>query len=166
MAALLARPRRTAPRAKPGRPGAGPLAPDDPGWPTWRKRALDEPGPLTAPPAAARFAQRGRPWPLTTRTARRGGAPPPLAVAGRTLPARPSTDHAEPHISGGGILFESHRHLLVGSRLTLTIQIPESLRKHFGDRAVYNVKAVICRVESFEGEQAHRIGARFLAEAP
>jgi hypothetical protein len=47
----------------------------------------------------------------------------------------------------------------------LAIEIPDSLRKRFGDRAVYNVKAVICRVESFEGEQAHRIGARFLGEA-
>ena len=47
---------------------------------------------------------------------------------------------------------------------TLAIQIPESLRKHFGNRPIYNVKAVICRVESFEGEQAHRIGARFLGE--
>lgn len=69
------------------------------------------------------------------------------------------------NISGGGVLFESHRNLLVGSRLTLAIQIPESLRKRFGDRPVYKVKAVICRVESFEGEQAHRIGARFLGEA-
>ena len=68
------------------------------------------------------------------------------------------------NISGGGVLFESHRNLLVGSRLTLAIQIPDSLRKHFGNRPIYNVKAVICRVESFEGEQAHRIGARFLGE--
>ena len=52
-----------------------------------------------------------------------------------------------------------------GNCLTLAILIPESLRKHFGNQAVYNVKAVICRVESFEGEQAHRIGARFLGEA-
>ena len=35
------------------------------------------------------------------------------------------------NISGGGVLFESHRHLLVGARLTLAIQIPDSLRKHF-----------------------------------
>jgi PilZ domain len=69
------------------------------------------------------------------------------------------------NISGGGVLFESHRNLLVGSRLTLAIQIPDSLRKHFGNRPVYHVKAVICRVESFEGEQAHRIGARFLGES-
>ena len=69
------------------------------------------------------------------------------------------------NISGGGVLFETHRNLLVGSRLTLAIQIPEALRKRFGDRPVYNVKAVICRVESFEGEQTHRIGARFLGEA-
>ena len=69
------------------------------------------------------------------------------------------------NISGGGVLFESRRNLLVGSGLALAIQIPEALRKHFGDRPVYNVKAVICRVESFEGEQAHRIGARFLGEA-
>src|SRR5688572_28788822 len=69
------------------------------------------------------------------------------------------------NVSGGGILFETRHNLLVGSRLRLAIQIPESLRKHFGDRPVYNVKAVVCRVESFEGEQAHRIGARFLGEA-
>ena len=69
------------------------------------------------------------------------------------------------NISGGGILFESRRNLLVGSRVSLAIQIPESLRKHFGNSPIYNVKAVICRVESFEGEQAHRIGARFLGEA-
>ena len=53
----------------------------------------------------------------------------------------------------------------MGARLTLRIQIPASLRKHFGDRAVYAVKAVVCRVENFEGEPAHRIGARFLGEA-
>lgn len=69
------------------------------------------------------------------------------------------------NISGGGICFESRRHLLVGSRLTLNIQIPDSLRKHFGNRPLYSVKAVICRVESFEGEPVHRVGARFLGEA-
>jgi hypothetical protein len=31
------------------------------------------------------------------------------------------------------VLFESRRNLLVGSRLALAIQIPEALRKHFGD---------------------------------
>ena len=104
-----------------------------------------------------------------TRTDRekRVGLHLPLDVAGQDASGAAFQESTRSlNISGGGILFETRRHLLVGSRLTLTIQIPDALRKHFGDRAVYNVKAVICRVESFEGEQAHRIGARFLAEAP
>jgi hypothetical protein len=69
------------------------------------------------------------------------------------------------NISGGGVCFESHRRLTVGSELTLTIQLPESIRKRFGDRPVYKARAVICRVERFEGQQFSRIGARFVGEA-
>ena len=69
------------------------------------------------------------------------------------------------NISGGGVCFESHRRLAVGSELTLTIQLPEGLRKRFGDRPVYKARAVICRVEQFEGQHFSRIGARFLGEA-
>lgn len=102
----------------------------------------------------------------TSDREKRVGLHLPLEVAGEDAAGAAFQETTRTlNISGGGILFESHRHLLVGSRLTLSIQIPESLRKHFGQRAIYNVKAVICRVESFEGEQAHRIGARFLGEA-
>jgi len=102
----------------------------------------------------------------TTDREKRVGLHLPLDVAGQDAAGAAFHESSRTlNISGGGVLFESHRHLLVGSRLTLAIQIPESLRKHFGNRAIYNVKAVICRVESFEGEQAHRIGARFLGEA-
>ena len=68
------------------------------------------------------------------------------------------------NISGGGVCFESRNNLLVGARLALHIQLPENLRKHFGGRPVYHAKAVVCRVERFEGEPHARIGARFLGE--
>ncbi len=68
------------------------------------------------------------------------------------------------NISGGGICFESERRLVVGSRLLLQIQLPPPLRKHFGNRSVYRARAVVCRVEAFEGQAVSRIGARFLAE--
>jgi len=69
------------------------------------------------------------------------------------------------NISGGGLCFESQRQLVVGSELTLTIQVPEALRKRFGDRPVYKARAVICRVERLEGQTMARVGARFLGEA-
>jgi len=39
-----------------------------------------------------------------------------------------------------------------------------NLRRHFGDKDVYRARAVVCRVERFEGSEAARIGARFLRE--
>jgi hypothetical protein len=68
------------------------------------------------------------------------------------------------NISGGGICFESNRKLMVGSPLVLEIELPPVLRKHFGDRPVYRARAIVCRVEKFEGEETSRIGARFLGE--
>ena len=68
------------------------------------------------------------------------------------------------NVSGGGICFESHRHIAVGARLQLSIELPVSLRRHFGNRDVFNARAVVCRVERFEGEDVARIGARFLGE--
>jgi hypothetical protein len=70
------------------------------------------------------------------------------------------------NVSGGGICFESHRKVAVGARLVLTIELPASLRHHFGDKDVYRARAVVCRVEGLEGETMSRIGARFLGEAP
>lgn len=69
------------------------------------------------------------------------------------------------NISGGGICIETRRNMLVGLRLLLEIQLPPSLRKHFGDRSLYRARAVVCRVERFEGQDVSRIGARFLGEA-
>ncbi len=68
------------------------------------------------------------------------------------------------NVSGGGICFESHRNIAVGSRLHLRIELPVNLRRHFGNKDVYRARAVVCRVERFEGEPAIRVGARFLGE--
>ena len=68
------------------------------------------------------------------------------------------------NISGGGVCFETPRNLPVGSRLQLAIQIPPALRGHFGGQPVYRARAVVCRVERFEGQASSRIGARFLGE--
>src|SRR5258708_19136662 len=68
------------------------------------------------------------------------------------------------NISGGGICFESGQNLIVGSRLLLLIQPPPPLRKHFRNRPLYRARAVVCRVERFEGQAVSRIGARFLGE--
>jgi hypothetical protein len=69
------------------------------------------------------------------------------------------------NVSGGGILFESHRHILVGTRLALRIELPVMLRHHFGDRDTYRARAVVCRVEQLEGHETRRVGARFLGSA-
>ncbi len=68
------------------------------------------------------------------------------------------------NVSGGGICFESHREIAIGARLRLVIELPASLRRHFGNREIYNARAVVCRVERFEGEAARRVSARFLGE--
>jgi c-di-GMP-binding flagellar brake protein YcgR len=69
------------------------------------------------------------------------------------------------NISGGGLLFESHRHVSVGTRLLLSIDLPVSLRRYFGDRDVYRARAVVCRVEQREGRDVRLVGVRFLGEA-
>ena len=90
----------------------------------------------------------------------------PVEVRGEDVAGVHFTEQTRSHnVSGGGICFESQRQLVVGSELTLTIQVPEALRKRFGDRAIYRARAVICRVERFEGQPMARVGARFLGEA-
>jgi hypothetical protein len=69
------------------------------------------------------------------------------------------------NVSGGGILFESHHPVAVGDRLTLAIEVPLSLRRHFGDRDVYQARAVVCRVEPGAVPGPRRVGARFLGAA-
>jgi hypothetical protein len=70
------------------------------------------------------------------------------------------------NLSGGGLLFETERRLLVGTALQLRIQLPAALRRPFGGRPEYRARAVVCRVERFEGSRVSRIGVRFLGEAP
>jgi hypothetical protein len=90
----------------------------------------------------------------------------PLEVSGEEASGLPFSEETRSlNISGGGILFESRHNLLVGSHLTLAIQVPPSLQKRFGNRPVYRARAVVCRVERFEGESVSRVGARFLGEA-
>ena len=48
--------------------------------------------------------------------------------------------------------------------LTLAIEVPPALRRRFGGKTVYRARAVVCRVERFEGEGVTRVGARFLDE--
>lgn len=89
----------------------------------------------------------------------------PVEVRGEDTGGTRFTEHTRSlNVSGGGICFESHRHIAVGARLHLAIELPLSLRRHFGNQDIYRARAVVCRVEQFEGEAAARIGARFLRE--
>ncbi len=96
---------------------------------------------------------------------KRVGLQLPLDVSGQDAKGSPFAESTRSvNVSGGGLCFETQRNILVGQRLTVHIQLPASLRKHFGGKAVYRAQAVVCRVERFEGQSASRIGARFLAE--
>jgi hypothetical protein len=90
----------------------------------------------------------------------------PVAVSGEDALGRAFVEHTQClNVSGGGLLFESGEKLLVGTRLRLRIEIPEPLRNHFGDRAVWQTGAVITRLEAMEGQAVIRVGARFLEDA-
>jgi PilZ domain len=89
----------------------------------------------------------------------------PVEVRGEDVGGVRFTEHTRSvNVSGGGICFESHRQVAIGARLRLSIELPVNLRRHFGDQDVYRARAVVCRVERFEGSEAARIGARFLRE--
>jgi serine/threonine-protein kinase len=118
---------------------------------TWRERGPTIPAPC---------------MPASVDREKRLGLHLPLEVSGVDASGQAFTDSTRSvNISGGGICFECSRHLLVGSRLLLQIQLPPALQKRFGGREVYRVRAVVCREESFEGETVRRIGARFLGES-
>jgi hypothetical protein len=86
----------------------------------------------------------------------------PVAVSGEDARGRAFVEHTQClNVSGGGLLFESGEKLLVGTRLRLRIEIPEPLRRHFGDRAVWQTGAIITRLEAMEGQTVIRVGARF-----
>ena len=89
----------------------------------------------------------------------------PLDVSGQEQTGATFAEPTETvNISGGGLCFETHRVIGVGSRLTLHIQLPEGLRKHFGGKPVYRARAVVCRVEPSHTPGASRVGVRFLGE--
>ena len=80
-------------------------------------------------------------------------------------PPRSFVEHTRSlNVSGGGICFESHQGLEVGTRVELAIELPRPLRRHFGNRAIYRARAVVCRVERQKDQPVAKVGARFLAE--
>lgn len=91
----------------------------------------------------------------------------PLDVAGREAGGgRFSETTRTLNVSGGGLAFETRRDIQMGSRLDLRIALPPALRHHFGGKAEYSVRAVVCRVERPQGAAIGRIGVRFLGEIP
>lgn len=92
----------------------------------------------------------------------------PLHLAVRLRVSDPPSSFVEHtrslNVSGGGICFESHQGLQVGTRLELAIELPRPLRRHFGNRAIYRARAVVCRVERLPERVVAKVGARFLGE--
>ena len=106
---------------------------------------------------------------MTTNASRqkRVGLHLPLDVDGRDAGGAPFSDTTRTlNVSGGGLAFETGRDLQMGSRLDLRIDLPPALRHHFGGKAAYAVRAVVCRVERAQGSAIGRIGVRFLDEIP
>jgi hypothetical protein len=96
---------------------------------------------------------------------RRVGLQLPLDVSGLDASGAPFAEATRSvNLSGGGLCFESRQRLAVGSRVSVRIELPPPLRRHFGSRATYRALAVVCRVERFEGQPLSRVGARFLGE--
>jgi hypothetical protein len=103
--------------------------------------------------------------PTITHRERRRGLRLPLNVSGRDARGAPFAERGQTvNISGGGLCFEAVRRIPVGARIDLRIPVPPTLRRHFGGRAAYAAKAVVCRLEPIEGGATYRIGARFLGE--
>jgi hypothetical protein len=92
----------------------------------------------------------------------------PLDLGVRVRIADPRSSFIEDthslNVGGRGICFESRQKLQVGTRVELAIELPRPLRRHFGNRAVYRVRAVVCRVERLGRDSPARVGARFLGE--
>ena len=101
---------------------------------------------------------------LTDRESRRG-LRLLLNLSGRDSRGAPFAERGQTvNVSGGGLCFEAVRRVPVGSRVDLRIQVPPALRRHFAGKAVYAVRAVVCRLEPVEGGATYRIGARFIGE--
>jgi hypothetical protein len=96
---------------------------------------------------------------------RRHGLVLPVTVVGSDSAGRSFREDTRTlNVSGGGLAFETHRRLELGSRLVLEIGLPPRLRRHFHGRDRYRVRAVVCRVQAPE-DGPTSVGVRFLGEA-
>lgn len=103
--------------------------------------------------------------PALSERQRRLGLHLPVRVSGQDVSGAPFAELTRSlNVSGGGICFETRHNLQPGLRVTVHVELPEGLRRHFAGRSVYRARAVVCRVERFEGQDMSRVGARFLAE--
>jgi hypothetical protein len=104
--------------------------------------------------------------PITRPRSRRLGLALPVTVSGRDERGRAFEEEAATrNISAGGLCFETGRRLPIGARLRLDIRLSAALRPRFGGRVRYLVRAVVCRIENFAGQDRYRVGVRFLADA-
>jgi hypothetical protein len=100
-----------------------------------------------------------------TQREKRVGLHLPLDVTGDDAAgARFAESSRSVNVSGGGLCFETGRTLIVGARLVVQIALPTPLRRHFGGKAVYRARAVVCRVEQSLSDSVFRVGVRFLGE--
>ena len=78
-----------------------------------------------------------------------------------------STDHLQRQRRGeADDRLDDGKAVAIGDRLELSIELPVSLRRHFGDRDTYQARAVVCRVEPGAAHTSpRRVGARFLGAA-
>jgi hypothetical protein len=103
--------------------------------------------------------------PTTRPRSRRLGLALPVVVTGHDDRGRAFEEQAETrNISAGGLCFETARRLPIGARLEIDIRLSPALRPRFGGRARYAVRAVVCRIENFAGEDHYRVGVRFLGD--
>jgi hypothetical protein len=104
--------------------------------------------------------------PTTRDRSRRIGLLLPLEVWGEDDDGSAFHESARTlNISGGGLCFETGLRLEIGARLILEIRLSPGLRPRFGGRQRYRVRAVVCRLENFAGQESFRVGVRFLGEA-
>jgi hypothetical protein len=100
-----------------------------------------------------------------TEREKRVGLHLPLEVSGNEASGAPFAESSRSvNVSGGGLCFETQRTLVIGARVTVHVALPPPLRKHFGGKAVYRARAVVCRVEQSLSEAVSRVGVRFLGE--
>jgi hypothetical protein len=103
--------------------------------------------------------------PALSERQKRLGLHLPVNVSGQDASGAPFAEATRTlNVSGGGICFESRQNLQPGLRVTVHVELPKELRRHFAGRSVYRARAVVCRVERFEGQPVSRVGARFLGE--